>query len=62
VAELLEVAQLAQQHCVAEMQVGCSRIESGFDAERAAGFAAFFEAFAEVADADDFGGAFLEQI
>ena len=62
VAELLEVAQLAHEHGVAEVEIGSGGIESGFDAERAAGFERVREALAEVADADDFGGAFLEQV
>ena len=61
-AELLKVAQLAHEHGVAEVQVGGGGVEAGFDAQGAAGFAAVFKALAEVADADDFGGAFLEQI
>jgi hypothetical protein len=44
------------------MEVGCGGIESSFDAEGAAGLAAFFKALAEVADADDFRCAFLEEV
>jgi hypothetical protein len=62
VAELLKVAQLAEEHGVAEMEVGRGGVEAGFDAEGAAGFAALFEALAQVADADDFCCAFLEQV
>jgi hypothetical protein len=47
---------------VTEVQVGGGGVESGFDAEGAAGFAAVFEALAEVGDADDLGGAFLKQV
>jgi hypothetical protein len=59
---LLEVAQLAHEHSVAEMEIGGGGVESGFDAEGAPGFERIFEALAKVADADDFGGAFLEQV
>jgi len=62
VAELLEVAQLAHEHGVAEVEVGGGGVKSGFDTEGAAGFERVREALAEVADADDFGGAFLEQV
>jgi len=62
VAELLEVAQLAHEHGVAEVEVGGGGIKAGLDAQRAAGFPAVFEALAEVGDADDFGRAFLEQV
>jgi len=62
VAELLEVAELAHEHRVAQVEIGRGGVEAGFDAEGAAGLAAFFEALAEVGDADDFRGAFLEQV
>jgi len=55
-------AQLAHEHGVAEVKIGGGGVESGFDAERAAGFERVFETLAEVVDADDFGGAFLEQV
>ena len=61
-AKLLEVAQLAHEHGVAQVQVGRGGVESGFDAEGAAGFAAVFEALAQVGDADDFGGALLKEV
>ena len=44
VAEVLEVAQLVDQHGVAEVQVGRGRVEAGLDAQRAAGFE-FFDQF-----------------
>jgi hypothetical protein len=47
---------------VAEVKIGGGGVESGFDAEGAAGFERVVEALAEVADANDFGGAFLEQV
>jgi hypothetical protein len=43
VAELLEVAQLAHEHGVAEVKIGGGGVESGFDAEGAAGFERVFE-------------------
>ena len=61
-AELLKVAQLAHQHGVAQVQVGRGGVEAGFDAQRAAGFAAVFKALAEVADADNLRRALLEQV
>ena len=61
-AELLKVAQLAHQHGVAQVQVGRGGVEAGFHAQRAAGFAAVFQALAQVADADDLRRALLEQV
>ena len=39
VAKLLEVAQLAHQHGVAQVKVGRGRVEAGLDAQRRAGLA-----------------------
>jgi hypothetical protein len=61
-AKLLEVAQLAHEHGVAEVKIGGGWVESCFDAEGATGFERVFQALAEVSEADDFGGAFLEQV
>ena len=47
-AELLEVAELAHEDGVAEMQVGRGGVKAGLNAQRAAGFAALFETLAEV--------------
>jgi hypothetical protein len=47
---------------MAEVQVGRCGVKAGFDAQRARGFAALFEAFVKVADADDLRRAFLKQI
>jgi hypothetical protein len=44
VAEVLEVAQLVDQHGMAEVEVGRGRVEAGLDAQRAAGFQ-FFDQF-----------------
>ena len=62
VAELLKMAQLAHEDGVAQVQVGRGGVKAGLDAQRAAGFAALFEALAQVADADDLRCAFLEQV
>ena len=62
VAEILEVFQLAHQHGVTEVQIGRGGIEPGFDAERNAGLARFFQPLAEIGDADDFGRALLQQV
>ena len=47
VAELLEVAELAHEHGVAEVEVGGGGVEAGFDAEGDAGLAGLFEAGGE---------------
>ena len=56
-AELLEVAQFAHQHRVAEVEIGRCGIEAGLDAERHTGLARGFETRAEVVDRDNFSGA-----
>jgi hypothetical protein len=61
-AELLEVAQLAHEDGVAQVQVGRGGVEADFDAQRAGGFAALFKALAQVGDADNLRRALLEQI
>ena len=61
-AELLKVAQLAHQHGVAQVQVGRGGVEAGLDAQRASGFAALFQALAQIAHADDLRRALLEQV
>ena len=61
VAELLEVAQLAHQDGVAEMEVGGGGVEAGFDAERDAGFEAGFKAQFQVFEGDDLGCALGEE-
>ena len=47
---------------MAQVQVGRSGVKTGLDAQRASGLAALFEALAEVSDADNLGGALLEQV
>ena len=60
VAEILKMLELAQQHGVAEMQVGRSGIESGFDPQRFAGGQRLFEFRAQFRLPNDFRGAFLD--
>ena len=61
-AEILEVLELAHEHGVAEVQVGRGGVESGLHAEGTAGFARFFEALAQIGDADDLRRALLEVV
>ena len=61
VTELLEVAQLADEHCVAQVQVGRGGVEAGFDAERRTRLARGFETRPEVFKRDDLGGALGEE-
>jgi hypothetical protein len=61
-AELLEVAQLAHQHGVAQVQVGRGGVEAGLYSQGSSGFATIFKALSQVGDADDLGGALLEQV
>ncbi len=62
VAELLKVAQLAHQYGMPEVQVRRGGIETRLYAKGAARLAAVFEALAEVAYADDFRRALLQQV
>ena len=68
VAELLEVAQLADEHRVAEVEVGRGGVEAGLDAQRDAGVAGLFEARGEgvgrggCGGRDDFGGALGDEV
>ena len=55
-AQVLEVLELPHEHGVAEMQVGRGRVEPGLYAQGTAGLARFFEAFAQIGDADDLRG------
>ena len=57
VAEVLEVAHLAQDHRVAEVQVGRGRVEADLDLQLAAGLAALLEALREVLARDQVHGA-----
>ena len=52
--------ELAQQHGVAEMQVGRSGIKAGFDAQRLAGGARLLQLGAQLRLFDDFRRAFLD--
>ena len=56
VAQVLKVLHLAQQHGVAQVQIGRGGIEADFDAQRAAGG----EALVEILLADDLDEALLE--
>jgi hypothetical protein len=60
--KLLEVAQLAHEHGMAQVQVGRCGVKSGLDTQRTRGFARVFKPLTEVGDADDLCRAFLEQI
>ena len=62
VAQVLEVLQLADQHGVAEVQVGRGGIESGLDAQRLAGLAGVFQALAQIRFANDLGSALLDVV
>ena len=67
-AQLLEVAQLAHEHCVPEVQVGCGGVEPGLDAQRDALDARLFEARAQgilgrgVGCGDEFGDALGDEV
>ena len=56
----IKVPQLTQQHSMAQVQVGRSGIEPGFDAQRAARFARLFQAVLQVFFPDDLGEALLQ--
>ena len=60
--ELLKVPQLAHQHGVAQVQIGCRGVEPRLHAQRAPGLAAIFEALAQVGYADNLRRALLQQI
>ncbi len=60
VAEVLKMLELAQQHRVAEMQVGRGRIKAGFDAQRLAGRAGFLQLGGQLGFFDDLRRAFLD--
>ena len=60
VAHVLKVLELADEHGVAEVQVGRGGIESGFDAHGLAGGERLLEALAQVALANDFGRALAQ--
>ena len=60
-AELLEVAHLAQEHGVAEVEVGRGRIEAGLDHQRLAGRSRALELGAELVLLDQVDGAAAQQ-
>src|SRR5579875_2278268 len=53
-AEVLEVLQLANQDCVAQMDVGSCRVESRLDPQRNAGLRGAFELRVQLFNADRF--------
>ena len=59
-AQILKVLHLAQQHGVAQVQVGRGGVEAGLDAQRRAGLCGLDQALAQILFADDFRHAFLE--
>ena len=59
-AEILEMFHLAQQHGVAQMQVGRGGIETGLNAQRPAGLGRLRQAFAQVLFANDLRETFLQ--
>jgi len=62
VPKVLKMPQLSHQDCVSQMEIWRGGVETCFNAERSAGFAAVFEALAEVGNADNFCCALLEQV
>ncbi len=62
VAELLEVAQLAHEDGVAEVQVGRGGVEAGLDAEGLAGGQRLLDALGEIVKRDDFRSTFGDEV
>ena len=60
VAQVLKVLHLAQQHGVAQVQIGRGGIEAGLHAQRTAGLGGFGEARFQILFADDFREAFFQ--
>ena len=58
--QILKVLHLAQQHGVAQVQIGRRRIEAGLHAQRTAGLLGLDQALAQVFFADQVGQPFLE--
>jgi hypothetical protein len=50
--------ELADEHRVAEVEIGCRGIESGFDTQGATGLERLLEAFLQICFANDFDSAF----
>jgi hypothetical protein len=61
-AHILKVLHFAQQHGVAQVQVGCGRVETGLHAQRLAGLLRLLELVSEFSDRDDFGGTLQDVI
>ncbi len=62
VAELLEVAQLAHEHGVAQVEVGRCGVEAGLDAEGLAGGERLLDALRQVVERDDFCGTLGDEV
>ena len=60
VPQILKVLHLAQQHRVAQVQIGRRGIEARFHAQRTAGLFGLDQALAQVLFADQVGQAFLQ--
>ncbi len=60
VAQVLEMFHLAQQHGVAQVQIGRGGIEAGLHAQGTAGLGGALQAFPQILLANDFGEAFAE--
>src|SRR5215475_5941488 len=56
-AEILEVFHLPDEDRMADVNVGCGRVESGFDPERLAGLLRALQLFEQFLFTDDFDGA-----
>ena len=59
-AQILKMLHFAQQHGVAQMQVGSGRVETGFHTQGPAFFLRLDQPLAQVLFADQFRQAFLE--
>jgi hypothetical protein len=62
VAELLEVAQLAHEDGVAEVEVRRGGVEAGLDAKGGSGVAGLGEALLEGFERDDLGGTLGDEV
>ncbi len=60
VAHVLEMLELANEHGMAQVQVGGSGIKAGLDAQRFAGLQGLFEALTQIALTNDFDRTFAE--
>ena len=60
VAQILKVLELADEHCVANVEIRSSGIKAGFHAHRLAGLERFLKALAQFALMDDLRRALLD--